>query len=248
MLRTRRELGSCDAAGAKFRLLRGAAKTTRCRTEPSNEEINRIAIRASKLKVDFETSEQTSRRGVIMKRFVVCFMCVAVVIIGWNMTRATPDAPRKFGPEWTKNGDQYRRKMEITVVHGAGGNLSAYSVPLERDTVGIVETDDNRGFELRGHPHGSFGVVKDEKGKVTELSTQMRDNIYFDLDADGMIDALFDNRGGKQTALIVFGGRFVEVEVNKAGFRHAPNEKLRVWGLGRHVEYVFDKGSWHAER
>ncbi len=129
-----------------------------------------------------------------------------------------------------------------------GGNLSAYTVPLAKDTVGIVETDDNRGFEVRGHPHGSFGVVKDEKGKVTELSARLRDNIYFDLDADGMIDALYDNRGGKQIPLIVFEGRFVEVEDHKAVFRRAPNEKLRVWGLERKVQYVFDKGSWLVER
>jgi hypothetical protein len=183
-----------------------------------------------------------------MKWVVVCSTCAAALVIGWNITLATPDVPRKFGPEWTKEGDKYHRKLEITVIHHAGGNLSAYTVPLERETVGIVETDDNRGFEVRSHPHGAFGVVKDEKGKVTELSAYLRDNIYFDLDADGMIDALCDKRGGKQTPLIVFEGRFVEVEDNKAVFRPAPDEKLRVWGLGRKVRYVFDRGSWLAER
>lgn len=183
-----------------------------------------------------------------MKDFILFSICAVALVIGWNNTPAASDAPRKFGPEWTKEGDRYLRKLEITVIHNAGGNLSAYSVPLEKDAVGILETDDNRGFEVRSHPHGAFGVVKDQKGKVTELSAQLRDSLYFDLDADGMIDALCDKRGGKQTPLIVFEGRFVEVEDNKALFRAAPNEKLRVWGLGRKVEYVFDGGRWVAGR
>ena len=99
-----------------------------------------------------------------MKRSMVCSMCGVALVIGWNITRAAPDEPRKFGPEWTKEGDKYHRKLEIKVIHHAGGNLSAYAVPLEKDTVSIHETDDDRGFEVRGHPHGSFGVVKDEKG------------------------------------------------------------------------------------
>ncbi len=181
-----------------------------------------------------------------MKSFMLCSGFAIALVIGWNLALAISDAPRRFGPEWTKVGDQYHRKLEITVIHNAGGNLSAYTVPLEKDKVGILETDENRGFELGSHPYGSFGVVKDEKGKATELSAQLRENIYIDLDADGMIDAVYDKRGGKDRALIVFEGRFVEVEVNKAGFRHAPNEKLRVWGVGRNVQYVFEDGTWRV--
>ena len=61
-----------------------------------------------------------------------------------------------------------------------------------------------------------------------------------------MIDALYDRRGESGRPMVIFEGRFVQVENSKSIFGGTPKgQKPTVWGRGRKVEYVFSKGVWN---
>jgi hypothetical protein len=173
-------------------------------------------------------------------------LLTAVAVSWWAAVLVAGDQPRKFGPEWTRRGDMYYRTIEVKVSHSPGGNVSGYQVPLENDVVWVHEIDDNRGFTLLHERYGEFKVFKDEQGKVQELSAKLKDNVYFDLDGDGMIDALYDKRGGKRVPMILFEGRLVEVEDSRIGFGIIPNLEKSMWGVGREVWYLFEDGTWKA--
>jgi len=62
---------------------------------------------------------------------------------------------------------------------------------------------------------------------------------YFDLDGDGMVDALYDSRAGKRIPRVPFEGRFVRVENFITGF-----STKKMWGIGRKVQYIFEGSAW----
>ena len=180
-----------------------------------------------------------------MFKFFVLLLATlsAMVMLGIGLSADKPS--RKFGPEWTKDkdGGNYRRKMEIEVTHSVGGNVGGYTIPLEKDSIGISETDETHSFTV-GSEQGHFRVEKNEKGKVTELSARFRECLYFDLDGDGMIDCFCDNRRVNRIPTIIFEGRFVQVEDSIDGFGAQEGKKPTARGIGRKVKYVFDKGVW----
>lgn len=183
-----------------------------------------------------------------MRTSTACLLMVSAAVVGWLSAVVTAgDQPRKFGLEWTRMGDFYQRKMEINVTHSVGGNVGGYTLPLENDTVSVLEYDNNKGFAAGSQPHGEIEVLKDEKGRAYELSARLGNNRYLDLDADGMIDALYDKRGGKRVSMIVFEGRLVEVEDSVNGFSVSRKDTLWKWGIGRKVRYVFEGGTWKAK-
>ena len=203
----------------------------------------------------------SNHESMTMKRLITYLLCAATLFLGWNAMMATSDHPqKKLGPEWTKDKDNellYRRKMVIEVSRLDNGRESTgYTIPMEHHTVTISEADENRGVSVkvlqrgRNSPredslHGELEVRKDVKGKVYKMRVELRDNIYFDLDGDGMIDAFIDKRKGNGVAKIVYEGRFVEVEQNKTTFGgDPPNVKPEVWGIGHGIKFIFENGAW----
>lgn len=179
---------------------------------------------------------------------------IAVIATGWGIDAADKPA-YKFGPEWTlnKEKDIYYKKMEIPVGRrNNGAEWAWYTVEMEKNTVQIRESDNNAGVTVSAAPKGDLGaqygelqVYKDDKGKVRETTITLSKNIYFDLDGDGVIDALYDKTKSDGVPMVIFEGRFVRVEDSKSGFRTAKGEKPKKWGIGRKVQYVFDKGVWN---
>jgi hypothetical protein len=165
-----------------------------------------------------------------MRKAVVLVLAPAFLAIG-------ADAPqRKLGPEWTRVGDQYRRKVEVNGVRYAAGNVSSYTLPLENDEVFVSEVDDNRGFKV-SHRYGQLEVKKDGRGRVAAHTAVLGEMLYFDLNGDGVIDAMYD--GKAKRALIFFEGRYVQVEDSKAGFDSGPR-----WAIGRGTQYIFAGDHW----
>ena len=180
-----------------------------------------------------------------------------VIAIGWTISSAS-DKPqaRTFGPEWTKDksGDFYTRKHDAEVLRRADANFKStrYTLATEFDMVRVSERDENRGIGVEvvqsdeeAPKYMSVEARKDKNGKVDQFKVDLKDVKYFDLDGDGMIDAFYDNRGDKGRPMIIFEGRFVQVE-NSRGFGGTPKgQKPREWGRGRKAEYVFAKGVWN---
>lgn len=194
-----------------------------------------------------------------MKRLTAYLLCASVLFLGWNAIMATPEPPpKKFGPEWTKDKDDdqlYRHKMEIDVIRRTTWDNTGYTIPLENHKIHISETDENRGVNVHIiAPKGEnnwdieLEIRENVKGKVSEITLYTQRVINYDLDGDGMIDAYYDKRGGKDKAMIVFEERFVEVEIFKSIFGHEPNKYPEVWGVGRKVRYIFDGGIWKIKK
>jgi hypothetical protein len=175
---------------------------------------------------------------------------------------AADEKRRAFGPEWKKVdpqsdlgkfGYEYERAVNVTIRH-TYGNVAGFELPLEcGDRAAGHELDDNAGatVEIRSREsetYGGFAVSKDPKGKPESYTLSAGPNRYFDLDADGMIDAMYDNRDKRGVPMILFEGRFVPVEDQRSLFRRAPGETLKVWGVGRNEAYEFTKGRWNLTK
>ena len=107
---------------------------------------------------------------------------------------------------------------------------------------------------VRASPRGDLGktfvdanILLDDKGNPESTTISLGKNSYFDLDGDGVIDALYDKQGQDGVPKVIFEGRFVQVEDFKTGFDAAKGQKPTMWGLGRKVQYVFDKGVWNQK-
>ena len=97
-----------------------------------------------------------------MRKAVLAVLAVASLAVG------VYGLQRKLGPEWTKVGNEYHRKVEVKFIRSVGGNVSGCTLRLERDEVFVWEVDDNRGFTVGSHPYGELRVVKGEKDQATE--------------------------------------------------------------------------------
>ena len=182
---------------------------------------------------------------------------IAVIATGWGIGDAADKPAYKFGREWTlnKDGDIYYKKIEIPVGRRSNGAEWAwYTVEMEKNTVQITEYDANRGVTVRASPRGDLGktfvdanILLDDKGNPESTTISLGKNSYFDLDGDGVIDALYDKQGRDLVPKVIFEGRFVQVEDFKTGFGAAKGQKPTMWGLGRKVQYVFDNGVWNQK-
>jgi YD repeat-containing protein len=173
-----------------------------------------------------------------MRRIIPALAAIAVVTAGAAV------AQRKFGPEWTRvktpHGEMYHRTLVSTVSHWPGGNVSSYRLPLESGEVTVNQDDEHRLTSVRLPDGSEFEATVDKNGKPTGRRLIMGDAVYFDLDGNGTIDALYEPRGGgDRRPFIVFEGRYVEVEDHKNAF-----DGRRKWAPGRNVEYVFEGGRW----
>ncbi|MBX9622755.1 MAG: hypothetical protein K2X82_02980 [Gemmataceae bacterium] len=164
---------------------------------------------------------------------------------GWGAaTFAAGDESRKFGPEWTKVGNWYYRAAVVEVSHSPGGNVSGYRVPLENGEVRIHETDDDDGLTLVIPGNGEFHVQK-AGGKAARFTVWLKGCRYYDLDADGMVDVVYDNRGGRGVESILLDGRLVRVRGRpRAAYWVRPDGAIRAEGFDAGVKYVFERGAW----
>jgi hypothetical protein len=159
------------------------------------------------------------------------------------------DRQREFGPEWTKVDGRYERKVEVTVSHSLGGNVSGYAIPLENGRVYVHEIDGGRGFTLGSESHGYLTVDKTAAGKTLAMVVRLGDVHYYDLDADGMVDAIIDGRGGKRKPMVVVDDTWVVVEDSKTLFSVQGGGAVEdVWAVGRATRYSFRDGKWTATK
>ena len=173
---------------------------------------------------------------------------VAIVLLFclcWNVVVAVDKPARKFGPEWKldKDGGHYTRKVEIEQSHSVGGNVGGFTIPLENDSVNVIEVDNAAGFDLNCK-YGQLSVSKNKKGEVTELSAEFRRNIYYDIDADGMIDYMVDWRSGSAIPMILLDGKFVVVADSKNPFGKGIEKYPQELSRDRKTHYEFVKGAW----
>ncbi len=193
----------------------------------------------------------------VLNTSILLLSTAATAILSWSLTMAIDEPPRKFGPEWTKDksGDFYTRKQEAEVVRRTDPNFksTSYFLATEFDKVRVSEHDGNRAIEVAVVPgkeiaprYMSVEARKDENGDVNQFKVDLKEVKYFDLDGDGMIDAIYDNRGDKGRPMILFEGSFVQVKDSRLGFGGTPKgQKPEKLGIGRKVKYVFDNGVWN---
>jgi hypothetical protein len=182
---------------------------------------------------------------------------LGAVLVCCLTVSAADEKRRAFGPEWKKVdgpiAGEYERSIKVTFLHSPS-NVANFQVPLEcGDHLWGYEIDDNAGscVEIRprsGAPYGGFEVSKNPKGKAESFTVRVGPNLYFDLNADGEFDAMYDHRADTRGPKILFEGKFVPVADSKVVFRGARGETLKVWGVGRGESYEFVNGKWSRAR
>ena len=172
-----------------------------------------------------------------MRTIILALSAVAIGTAGGAL------AQRKFGPDWkrvkTPHGEMLHRTVEATVSHSPGGNVSGYRLPLEKGEVGVHQNDEHTSTSVRLPDGAELNVKFDQAGKPREHRVIMGDAVYFDLDGNGTIDALYEARKTDRRPFIVLDDRYVPVEDNKNAF-----DGRRKWGIGRNEEYLFEAGKW----
>ena len=204
-----------------------------------------------------------------MKTVFYILIATALSAFGWSLGLAIGNPPDKLGPrvkaekppkvlgpEWKKEGTLLTRTMEIPLGRQANGTpgWTWYTVDMENNTAEITERDDKRGVEISSSPRGKLGAKymsvdapMDEEGNIKEFKVVLKEVLYFDLDGDGMIDAMVDNRGNSSVPMVLFENQFVRVEDSKLGFGGVPKgETASKWGIGRKVQYRFVGNAWVA--
>ncbi len=130
--------------------------------------------------------------------------------------------------------------MEIKAKRYVNGNVTGYTVKMEKDEASLFEIDDNRGFGFRCHPYGGYEVRKEKDGTVASVRVNFSNDIWYeDMNGDGFFDTMTDGRqliGSK--SFIFFEGRFVAVSSGKSGIGETAVSS------NRQTAYVFKDGSW----
>ena len=155
------------------------------------------------------------------------------------------DPPRAFGPEWVQVGTEHQRAVMVKVTHHTGGNVSGYELKMEHNTVWATEIDGGQLFSLISQNYGELRVLRDAKGKALDLSARLGSNHYIDIDGDGMMDGLSDQRDGKDVTMILLGDRLVRVKSRTGNFRYPANQERVELGFDDpDVWFLFENGAW----
>jgi hypothetical protein len=135
----------------------------------------------------------------------------------------------------------YERTVKAKVVHYTAGDVSNYTLPLEKGEVHVTQVDGERDFQVTiQHPDARLYVDTDGQGKAKRIDVVLGNVTYIDLNGDGVFDAMI---GGKwRLPHILLDGRFVEVANSKVPFCN--NEAREVHG---NTEYVFEDGKWRVK-
>jgi hypothetical protein len=149
---------------------------------------------------------------------VVC--CVAVASNG--------DDPKPPGPEWKKDGEYFKKKVEIEALRPNYTKASGtdYRVNLAHHKLQLLETDDGSHCSaciiLGQDKSVTVQVRRDGKGEVFQHTFSNNRVIYYDFDRDGIFDAYADSRGKEPKLMILVDGAFVRVRASKEGFNYHP--------------------------
>jgi hypothetical protein len=109
---------------------------------------------------------------------------------------------------------------------------------LEHEEVFAWQRDDNRVIATGSSRYGELEVTKDDSRRVAEYKVRLGEIVYFDLNGDGLLDAL---AGKQQPPMILVQNCFIEVNDSKGQF---PRTKRAV---ETGIEYVFEGDRWRPK-
>jgi hypothetical protein len=193
-------------------------------------------------------------RSIPVRSITVCALLVAVLTFQVFILRGDGAEPkeRKLGPEWKKTVDGYEKTIEVKVYRHAhaSANANFYTLPLEHGrSVTVTELDSGHLCEVAmGEAQGqvrstecSIRAVYAKAGEPKSYDVNLRGTIYFDLNADGRLDRLYNRSKGKpEGSYLLLDTDWVRVEDSKV-----PGETA--WGEDRKVQYTLKDGKWVAE-
>lgn len=191
-----------------------------------------------------------------MRTLVIGLTATLVAVICWSFGLTADEPTKKFGPEWTKDasGKSYTRKQVVEVSHPTDLQrpYTWYTLPSESHNVTIKELDEKGDITIdvvQGKEKSKYMRLEarmNDEGEVREFTVNFKRNYYLDLDGDGMIDCFYDMRDNKTKPMVIFEGQHIQVEDFICGFSVSKGEKVKMWGIGRKVQYVFEGSAWVA--
>jgi hypothetical protein len=175
-------------------------------------------------------------------------VCAAALVCG-------DDKKKVFGPEWTKDGEYYKRKVEIEASHpvDVANGVTSYHINFDNHKLYAIESDDGN------HCHAGIMISQDRSVRVEVSKTEKGDTyihrsvsnrvVYYDFDLDGIFDAYGDARGKENKLYILVNGTFVRVRDSKDGFNFAPVDKGPAprTSLEGNTRYLYEDGKWKEE-
>jgi hypothetical protein len=186
------------------------------------------------------------------RSLIVGSLLVAVLSLQVWILRGSAEEPKekKLGPEWKKTDEGYEKTVPVKVFRRVNSDFNSYTVPLEHGrSVTVIETDNGRLCDLNVnhavgkdvHRECGIRIVHAKPGEPQSYDVNLRGTIYFDLNADGRIDRLYNRSKGKpEGSFLLLDEDWLRVEDSKT-----PDETA--WGEGRKVQYQLKDGKWTAK-
>jgi hypothetical protein len=190
-------------------------------------------------------------RSVPCRWFVVGSLLTAVLTLQvlFLKSQAADPPEKKLGPEWKKVDEGFEKTIQVKVFRRANSDFNSYTVPLEHGrTITVTETDSGRLCDLNvNHTFGKelnqecgIRILHAKPGEPQSYDVNLRGTIYFDLNADGRIDRLYNRSKGKpEGSYLLLDEDWLGVEDSKV-----PGESA--WGEGRKIQYQLKDGKWTA--
>ncbi len=181
----------------------------------------------------------------------ICRPCLLLTVCGVSLACGA-DKDRVFGPEWIKDGEYMKKKMEIVASHrvNAKNSVVSYDIGLEKHRLWAIESDDGffcgSGVVLSKDHSFAIETRKNAKGEVYQLRSVSNYVTYFDFDRDGIYDAYIDNRGSKNDFMIRVDDTYVRVRESKDAFGYHSGDKgppPKISYDGKKT-YKFEDGKW----
>jgi hypothetical protein len=190
-------------------------------------------------------------RSVPYRWFVVGSLLTAVLTLQVLLLKSQAADPpeKKLGPEWKKVDEGLEKTIQVKVFRRANSDFNSYTVPLEHGrTITVTEKDNGRLCDLNvNHTVGKevnrecgIRILHAKPGEPQSYDVNLRGTIYFDLNADGRLDRLYNRSNGKpEASYLLLDEDWLWVEDSKT-----PDESA--WGEGRKVRYQLNDGKWTA--
>ncbi len=179
------------------------------------------------------------------------YVCV-VIACGMTFTIAG-DEYKPLGPEWVKDGDEYKKKLEVMARRKSKtwqDGLTTYNVDLTHNKLWVIESDDGcfllHGTTIEKNRGTRIELSRDEKGVAYEYRVALGLVTYYDFNIDGIFDAYSDSTGEGRKLYILLDNAFVAVRDSKEGFKYGPKDggPADRKSPDGNTTYSFFKGKW----
>jgi hypothetical protein len=155
-----------------------------------------------------------------------------------------------FGPEWKKNGSDYVRDVEIKAKTTAGTGIN-YTFPLFKgNSIHLFESwEDRHIISAECGKRGLLLIENNKDDKPEWHIVHFGDVSYIDVNGDGLIDLMYDNRIQTNKWFMFFGGEYIRIEDPSRSLNSRPIMVSKRANSAQSTEvYTFEGATWRPAK